>query len=220
MPSTEYLKQSYQSRLYVVLAINLAAFSVVIISDGDFSTLRNLLNSVSIQDGVVGLTAPIAAFILDGLLSADTKARIVYCRYHHPLPGSRAFSVHLLQEPRADPRRLARHWGALPADPVAQNRLWYRIFRSVEDEVRVREAHRAWLFARDLSAYAALFLIIFGIATLTAGSQWVVASWYLVSLATQLAASMAAARTYGVRFVRTVLAVASQNLVDEPEARA
>ena len=154
MPTTEYLKQSYGSRLNAVLAINVAAFSVVIISDGDFSTLRNLLSSMSIKDGLVGLTAPIAAFILDGLLSADTKARIVYCRYRHPLPGSRAFSVHLLNEARADPDRLARHWGAFPAAPIAQNRLWYRIYRSVEDEIRVREAHRAWLFARDLRVRA------------------------------------------------------------------
>ena len=85
-----------------MLAINVAAFSVVIISDGDFSTFRNLLSSMSIKDGLLGLTAPIAAFILDGLLSADAKARIVYCRYRHPLPGSRAFSVHLLNEARAD----------------------------------------------------------------------------------------------------------------------
>ena len=157
MPTTEYLKQSYGLRLNAVLAINVTAFSVVIISDGDFSTFPNLLSSMSTEDGLIGLTAPIVAFVLDGLLSADAKARIVYCRYLHPLPGSRAFSVHLQNEPRADPDRLARHWGAFPVDPIAQNRLWYRIYRSVEDEVRVHESHRAWLFARDLTAYAALF---------------------------------------------------------------
>lgn len=220
MPTTEYLKQSYGSRLNVVLAINVVAFSVVVISDGDFSTFRSLLSSMSFKDGLVGLTAPIAAFILDGLLSADAKARIVYCRYCHPLPGSRAFSVHLLNEARADPERLARHWGAFPTDPIAQNRLWYRIYRSVEDEVRVREAHRAWLFARDLSAYAALFFILFGAAAWIAGTRWVVSSWYLVGITTQLVASIAAARTYGVRFVRTVLAVASQGCGDKPEAPA
>ena len=209
MPATEYLKQSYGFRLNAVLVINVAAFSVVVISDGDFSNLPNLLSSMSIKDGLIGLTAPIAAFMLDGLLSADAKARIVYWRYHHPLPGSRAFSVHLHQEPRADPDRLAHRWGVFPVDSIAQNRLWYRIYRSVEDEIRVLEAHRAWLFARDLAAYTALFFTLFGIATLTAGAQWGIASWYLIGLATQFAASMTAARTYGVRFVRTVLTVAS-----------
>ena len=210
MTKTEYLKDSYKLRLYVVAAINVALFWVVVIFRADFSMIWTLLSSISLQDGIVGVITPIGAFVLDGLLSADTKARVVYWRFKHPLPGSRAFSVHLKKETRADPERLVRQWGVFPDDPAEQNRLWYRIYRSVEKELRVHEAHRAWLFSRDLTAYTVLFVVIFGIATLVSDALWPIGWWYLAGLTTQYVTAMTAARNYSIRFVRTVLAVASQ----------
>ena len=98
MKKTEYLKGSYKWQLRTVTVVNVAVFWSVVISGADFSAISDLLSSVSINDGIVGLIAPIATFILDGLLSADAKARITYWRYNHPLPGSRAFSEHLDKE--------------------------------------------------------------------------------------------------------------------------
>lgn len=210
MKKTEFLKDSYKWHLRTVTVVNVAVFWSVVVAGADFSEIRALLSAVSINDGIVGLVAPIATFIINGLLSADAKARVIYWRYSHPLPGSRAFSEHLDKEVRADPARLVQQWGALPDDPAAQNRLWYRIYKSVEEDITVREAHRAWLYSRDLNAYAVLFLTIFGTSTLISGARWAVAAWYLVALALQYIAVMTAARTYGVRFVRTVLAIASQ----------
>ena len=210
MTKTKYLKDSYKPRLYVAAAINVALFWALVILRADLSMLWTLLNTISLKDGIIGMITPIGAFVLDGLFSADTKARIVYWRYTHPLPGSRAFSVHLKQEPRADPERLVQQWGVFPDDPVEQNRLWYRIFGSVEKEIRVHEAHREWLFSRDLTAYTVLFLVVFGTATLVSDGPWPIGLWYLLGLATQYLAVMTAARNYGIRFVRTVLAVASQ----------
>ena len=210
MTKMNYLKDSYKTRLYVAVAINVALFWALVILHADLSMLWALLNTISLKDGIIGMITPIGAFVLDGLLSADTKARIVYWRYTHPLPGSRAFSVHLKQEPRADPERLAQQWGVFSDDPVEQNRLWYRIFGSVEKDIRVHEAHREWLFSRDLTAYTVLFLVAFGTATLVSGRLGPIGWWYLIGLATQYLAVMTAARNYGIRFVRTVLAVASQ----------
>ena len=218
MKKTEFLKDSYKWQLRTVTVVNVAVFWSVVIYDAEFSEISALLSSVSINDGIVGLIAPIATFIIDGLLSADAKARVTYWRYSHPLPGSRAFSDHLDKEVRADPDRLVRQWGALPDDPAAQNRLWFRIYKSVDAEIRVREAHRAWLYSRDLNAYAVLFLTIFGTSTLISDARWAVAAWYLVALALQYLAVMTAARTYGVRFVRTVLAIASQTNHGNPSA--
>lgn len=210
MENFKYLKHSYQRRLNTVLFINVALFWVAIVSHSDISTLPDLFKSLSVKDGIAGLLTPIVAFILDGLLSADTKARIVYFRVRHPLPGSRAFSVHLFKEPRADPRRLTQIWGPFPNNPTEQNQLWYRIYITVENYIRVQEAHRAWLFSRDLTAYSIVFLFLFGPVALLSDTQWDVVSWYLLVLAVQFLATMTAARTYGVRLVRTVLAVASQ----------
>ena len=216
--STEYLKDSYKWPLRAMAALNVAIFLAVVFTRADFSEIGTLLSSISIKDGTVGLIASIGAFVLDGLLSADTKARIIYWKYTHPLPGSRAFSEHLGEEPRADPDRLAQQWGAFPDDPVEQNRLWYRIYKNVEEEIRVHEAHRAWLFSRDIAAYAVLFLAFFGIGTLISDTPWTSARWYLVGLAGQYLLAIAAARTYGVRFVRTVLTIASQTGTDTGSA--
>lgn len=215
MTKTEYLKDSYKSRLYVVAAVNVVLFWALIIFRSDFSMTWTLLSSVSIKERIIGLITPIGVFVLDGLLSADTKARVVYWRYKHPLPGSRAFSEHLKEETRADPDRLVQQWGVFPDAPAGQNRLWYRIYRSVEKEIRVHEAHRAWLFARDLTAYTFLFLIIFGIATLVSGTLWPVGWGYIATLAIQYVSAMTAARNYGARFVCTVLAIASQGNQEE-----
>ena len=207
----KYLKHSYKWPLRVVTVVNVAVFWAIVAYHADLSGIWALLGSISIKDGTIGLIAPIVAFVLDGLLSADAKARVVYWRYSHPLPGSRAFSIHLQKEARADPELLLQKWGTLPNDPADENRLWYRIYRSVENEIRVHEAHRAWLFSRDLTAYAVLFLAILGISTLISDTPWANKWRYLFVLAVQYVATMAAARAYGVRFVRTVLAVASQD---------
>ena len=218
MAEFESLKHSYRRRLYTVLTINVALFWGIVVSQADFSTLPDLFSSLSIQDGVTGSIAPIVAFVLDGLLSADAKARVVYWRRLHPLPGSRAFSDHVHREPRADPHRLTQKWGAFPNSPTDQNRLWYRIYMSVDGQIRVQEAHRAWLFARDLTAYFALFVVLLGPATVFTDAPWFVACWYLSGLAIQYLAAMTAARTFGVRFVRTVLAVASQDFHGKTDA--
>ena len=210
MTRTEHLKDTYKSRLFLVAAINVVLFWALVIFRADFSIIWTLLISLTLEDGIIAVIIPIGAFVLDGLLSADTKARVVYWRYVHPLPGSRAFSVHLKKDTRADPERLVRQWGPFPNGPAEQNSLWYQIYRSVEKEIRVQEAHRSWLFSRDLTAYTVLFFVIFGIATLVKVSLWPIGLWYLVGLTTQYLAAMIAARNYGNRFVRTVLAVASQ----------
>ena len=213
MKNTEYLKTSYKWQLKTVAVLNLIIFWGIVVSAADFSEVGALLASISLEHGIIGLIAPIATFVLDGQFSADAKARLIFWRYRHPLPGSRAFTEHLPREARADPVRLAEQWGSLPTEPDQQNRLWYRIYKCVDHEIRVHEAHRAWLFSRDLAAYAILFLFIFGCSTVISDAQWTVTAWYLSALAVQWLTTTLAARTYGVRFVCTVLAVASHNRI-------
>ena len=206
----EYLKASYKGTLRTIVALNIAVFWGVVVSAADFSTVAGIVNSLSAKDGVVGMLAPIAVFVLNGWLSADMKARIVYLRYRDPLPGCRAFSVHLAHEARADPERLARRWGPLPTGPADQNRLWYRMFKSVEGELEVREAHRDSLLSRDLAGFGFLFLLLLGSGTAFGDADWATKGFYVAAVVAQCVGTVIAARTYGVRFVRTTLALASQ----------
>ena len=212
MAKTEYLKRSYQKQLRIVAVLNIAVFWGVFVLNADFSTLWTLIGSITIRTGITALGAPICVFLLDGLISADTKARVIFWRFSHPLPGSRAFSTHLKHETRADPEYLVIRWGVFPDDPVEQNRLWYRMLQHVKNEVRVYEAHRAWLTARDLTAFSFLFLTFLGTATLISDIPWNTAWYYLSILAIQYLVMMITARNLGVRFVRTVLAVASHSV--------
>ena len=206
----KYLKHSYKLQLWALLAVNVIAFWGVVVADAEFSTLLALMNAISFEDGLIGSITPTIAFVLDGLLSPDAKARIVFWRWRHPLPGSRAFSLHLRNERRADPYQLNRRWGPFPEDPVAQNSLWYQMYQTCKEEIRVREAHRAFLFSRDLAAHTLLFLIFFGTATLFSDAQLNTWGWYLGALMVQYALVMITARTQGIRFVRQVLVIASQ----------
>ncbi len=209
MPGTEYLKKSYKWPLRSIFVANVAAFWVVIIWRQELLETWALLESISLSDGILGLLFSVGAFVLDGLLSADAKTRVVYWRWRNPLPGSRAFSTHLPAERRADRDRLVADWGDLPDTPEGENRLWYRIYRTVEDEIRVQEAHRAWLFSRDIAGYSALFAGLFGSAALFSDASPIIVGPYLVALASQYGVAALAAQNYGVRFVRTVLAIAS-----------
>ena len=208
----EYLKDSYKGTLNSFAGVNVAVFWGIVISASDFSTVAALVGSISVKDSIVGLVAPISVFLLNGWLSADMKARIVYLRAYYPLPGSRAFSVHLLREARADAEYLARRWGPFPTDPAAQNTLWYRIFKSVDGELEVHEAHRDSLLSRDLTGFSFLFLLLFGTGTAFGAAEWTTKGTYLAALVAQYAATGAAARTYGFRLVRTTLAIASQSV--------
>ena len=207
----EYLKDSYKWSLRVFAIINVVVFWGVVSLGADISAVTSLIASISPNEGIIALVAPIGTFVLDGLISADTKARLVYWRYHNPLPGSLAFSRYLKTDSRIERSRLSQRWGKFPSNPIEQNRLWYRIYKSVENEIRVREAHRASLHSRDLTTQGALFLVFFGIAIFFSNTPWDAMAWYLFVLAGQYLALMVAARTYGIRFVQTVLVISSHD---------
>jgi hypothetical protein len=79
--------------------------------------------------------ALIVATVLTGLLTSEVKARLVFLRWHHALPGPRAFGVHSLRDPRIDVAALEKiHGAAFPVDPVEQNRAWYRIYKTMEND--------------------------------------------------------------------------------------
>jgi hypothetical protein len=51
------------------------------------------------------------------------------------------------------------HCDRLPVDPVEQNRACYRIYKSVENDQAVRQAHRDSLVLRDYTGLCAVFSV-------------------------------------------------------------
>jgi hypothetical protein len=151
--------------------------------------------------------ALIAATIANGLLSPDTKARLVFLRWKHALPGHRAFTEYAPRDPRIDMVPLKKECGGkLPEDPVEQNKIWYRIYKTVENNPSVLQAHRDFLLTRDYAGLAALFVVTFGAAALLQASLSRATLIYCIFLVIQFIAARMAASTYGKRFVTTVLA--------------
>jgi hypothetical protein len=145
--------------------------------------------------------------VANAQLTADAKARIVFLRWRHPLPGSEAFTRHARADPRIDLTTLERNDGPLPTDPRQQNLLWYKLYQSVADHPAVLHSHREYLFTRDYTCLSLLMLISFGTAGLFQLPSRSTAIGYISLLTVQYLLVRRAARNHGVGLVTTVLAL-------------
>jgi len=144
--------------------------------------------------------------LLNSSVSSNTKARLVFWRWHNPLPGSEAFTRHGPSDHRVDMAALAAKHGPLPTDPKGQNVLWYCIFKSVSKEPPVEQAHRHFLFARDFAFMALVMLLLLGVAAAIFVRPISTAEIYVLLLVIQWGIATRAANVGGHRFVTNVLA--------------
>jgi hypothetical protein len=205
--NSKSLKDQNRWHLWLLIAVNAAAFYAAL-NYGDFesSGFRALVDSAT-QLLPVGL-ATVVTTIANGLLSADMKARLVFLRWHHALPGNRAFSRYAHRDPRIDQARLAQliDMKSLPS-PEAENAAWYRLYKEVHNDPSVQQVHREFLLLRDYAGLAALFLIAFGAVALFTVHPPRVMAIYCALLLAQVVVVRHSAATYGIRFVTTVLAL-------------
>lgn len=156
---------------------------------------------------IAATVAPVVVLLFTSLLSSDAKAVLVFWRLRDTLPGHRAFSVHAIKDPRIDMETLRKNAGKFPEAPRDQNATWYRLYKKVESEITVAQAHRHYLLFRDL---ATLSLLLAPIATLTLYILDVApaAVGFAAALFVgQYVATAVAARNNGVRLVTNVLAL-------------
>ena len=199
------LKDQYRWQLWIIVAVNtLFLYGVVQANAIKVDGLRAIFTDA--QNLLPVGVALIVATVLTGLLSSEAKARLVFLRWHHALPGHRAFSVHALRDPRIDVGALGKiHGGAFPVDPVEQNRAWYRIYKTMENDTAVRQVHRDFLLLRDYTSLS-VFFVFYGAAGLFVIPSMKVGLTYLLVLAVQFVFVRQAASNYGTRMVTTVLA--------------
>ena len=146
--------------------------------------------------------------VANGFLSPMSKARLVFWRWHHPLPA-RAFNVHAKRDARVNISALRAKLGTFPKTEPDQNATWYRLYRSIEHDAAVAQGHRDFLFTRDYAALTALAFVPLGTAAFVQAGSFRQASTYLGFLIAQYLLARFAAANYGTRFVCTVLAVKS-----------
>lgn len=150
--------------------------------------------------------APLIVLLLTSLLPSGFKAMLVFWRVGDVLPAHRAFSVHAPGDPRIDLQRLRAAVGDFPERPRDQNTLWYRLFKKVDADPMVAEAHRYFLLFRDLAALSLLLAVIAPVGLYVLGEG--VGIWLALGLfGIQYLATAIAARHHGVRMVCNVLAL-------------
>jgi hypothetical protein len=150
---------------------------------------------------------PVIVLLFTSLLSSEVKAALVFWRTRDVLPGHRAFSVYAAKDPRVDLQRLRADVGEFPQAARDQNALWYRLFKKVEGDPAVAQAHRHFLLFRDLAALSLLLGFIAPVVLDLLGSG-PVAMWLAAGLfGLQYLAAAIAGRLQGVRLVCNVLAL-------------
>lgn len=197
--------QNWKYILAPYVGINVIAFVVVATGVEDvWSLSKAVLNSAA-----VSVVLGIVTLILNGQLGADNKARLVFWRMRHPLPGCRVFSRYMHEDPRIDPKVLETRFGPLPEAPDDQNRLWYRIYKAQGNEASIADAHRSYLTTRDLATLTALFLLTFVPVSVLLAEIQVLWISYAGAMAVIYLLTSQAARTYGKRLVTNALASGS-----------
>lgn len=200
------LKEQNRWQIWLIVAVNsLFLYGVVQSNAIQAEGLRAMFKDAS-NLLPVGL-AIIVSTVLNGLLSADAKARLVFLRWHNALPGHRSFTQYGKTDPRIDLAKLAKlHGSALPTDPNEQNKVWYQFYKTIDDNPAVLQVHRDFLLTRDYTGLAALFIAFYGAAGLYAIPSLKISILYILLLIIQYAIVRRASATYGVRMVTTVLA--------------
>ena len=200
------LKDQNTASLVTILIVNIAVFAVVLKTDqllaADYQEVLKHWQALI----PAGLGAVLIG-VVNGLLNVQAKARLVFWRWYDPLPGSRAFSRYVHLDPRIDVAALESKVGPFPTKPNEQNALWYKLYKSVENDPRVLHVHRLFLLTRDYAGIAFMLLIVFGGIGVFAMQTYKTELLYAAALLIQFVASAVAARNYGIRFVNTVLAL-------------
>ena len=200
------LKERNRWQIWLIVAVNsFFLYGVIEANAIEIDGIRSIFTDAS-KLVPFGL-AVVVATVLDGLLSADAKARLVFLRWRNTLPGHRAFTRYITVDPRIDPAAVQRAIGGpLPVDPVEQNRIWYHLYKTVEHDPAIAQVHRDFLLTRDYTALTSLFLVFYGGAGYYSIASTKIATLYALLLMIQYVVVRQAAFHYGIRFITSVLA--------------
>ena len=207
------LKSQYSFKLWSFISFNFIIFWMILASkDINITELIQFEKYLNAKNGIIAALAPIISIVLNGLLSSSVKAVLVFWRIKYPLPGSRVFSNLAKKDLRINLEKIREKYEYLPEDPVEQNHLWYKIYKTNESKITVLDSHKNYLLCRDLAGISIIFFIIFSIFSLIFVRTQAYIFYYILYLFIQYLILSIAAQNYGNRFVCNVLAEESASL--------
>lgn len=199
------LKDINRPALVLVFVANIALYCAVF-SWFDIAQFYELMKNH--ESYLPGTFLVLIVGILNSQLDHKTKARLVFWRWSHPLPGSYAFTEIINTDDRINPTALRAIQDPLPTDPTEQNHLWFKWYRELQNEPSISQAHREYLFARDWAGLVTLFGIVMSPFAFWQMEQ-MQAFTFLAIIAIQYFVVRWSARNHGRRFVASVLAYKS-----------
>lgn len=186
--------------------------------------IPEIVEGVSTAQGFVArimttTVMPVVVLLIVNVLPSDIKAMLVYWKPRGVLPGSQAFTKHGHLDPRIDMAALTKNVGDLPTTPSQQNAKWYELFKQVQNEPPVTEAHKVFLMYRDMAALSLPLIVLVPLTLHLAGTDKS-ATWQAVGLFfAQYLLTALSARWSGIRFVCNVLAVHATKEVSASRAK-
>jgi hypothetical protein len=201
--------KNYSTQLWIFIAVNFSIYITVIL-EKDFSFINNFYSDFILQKGFIAAVLSISTFALNGIISSQFKAKLVFWKIENPYPGCRVFTKLIDKDPRIDKTLLINKYKELPTKPESQNSLWYKIYKNHQYDPMVFNSHRNFLIARDLTALSFSFLIIYTVSfvfmyfSFDISNSWI--PFYTIFLISQYIGFSVVARHYGKRFACNVIA--------------
>lgn len=144
---------------YVLIFLFLSYIAFAYSNDLSWSFFREVKfenGSFELKDPLIGAALHLFGIIVVQLIPSNVKHIIVFLRFRNPLPGSRVFSDLIKKDTRTSLTDLEKHLGKLPVLPEEQNALWYKIYKTKQNDEVVSSSHQNFLLFRDLLAIALL----------------------------------------------------------------
>lgn len=146
---------------YLVAFVVLIYVCFALVNNFDWSFAQSMeigKEGVKLKNPLFSIAFYFFVLIATYLLPSEWKHRIIYMRWHHPLPGNRVFSELLKKDERISQKELIDKYGDLPCLPEEQNKLWYKIYKEKQNDEVVINSHGRWLLFRDMFSIVVLIL--------------------------------------------------------------
>lgn len=208
--SSSSLKSQYAKWLWMLVIADLIFVLLLLVPGIPYGASLAELGNWRLVTTVV---VPVIVLLLVNVLPHKVKCMLVYWKPYGWLPGSEVFTKYGPGDARVDMEALERNVGSLPIEPGKQNSRWYQLFKQIENEPEIMEAHRNFLMYRDMAVitlpFIALAPVCLYFAGASSGAQWLGGG----VLVLQYVLTAVSARHSGVRFVTNVIAVHSARKV-------
>lgn len=209
MAKEKNIKKSNRKILAGYLVVNFLLFSFIS-KWIEFSDLNSFIEKLFDPKHIFVVILYGISIVLEGLISSNAKAKIIFWRIKNPLPGTRAFSDIIKKDQRADVSSLKKLFpDGFPKDPSSQNAEWYKLYRKYSSTGTVFEAHRAFLLTRDLAAMTLILIpfSIIGHILLSVAKMKILL--HALILSALFIINNVSSQNYGNRFVANVLVEAA-----------